>query len=94
MPIVYPILTLTRFKDGLVRKKNWGQAIMDGELTTCLLDNGAQLNFDTQAYAQRRGMAVHPMSRLSLETGQAIPCVGGPIWVRHDERQSALCERV
>ena len=25
--------------------KNWGQALINDELTTCLLDNGAQLNF-------------------------------------------------
>ena len=27
--------------------KNWGQALINDELTTCLLDNGAQLNFIT-----------------------------------------------
>ena len=32
--------------------KNLGQALIDDELTTCLLDNGAQLNFITPAYAQ------------------------------------------
>ena len=31
--------------------KNWGQALINDELTTCLLDNGAQLNFITPAYA-------------------------------------------
>ena len=29
--------------------KNWGQALINDELTTCLLDNGAQLNFVTPA---------------------------------------------
>ena len=57
--------------------KNWGQALVDGKLTTCLLDNGAQLNFVTPAFAQERGLAVHPMSRLSKETGQAIPPIQG-----------------
>ena len=57
--------------------KNWGEALIDGELTTCLLDNGAQLNFVTPAYAQARGMDVHPMSRLSKETGRAIPPIQG-----------------
>ena len=32
--------------------KNLGKALIDDELTTCLLDNGAQLNFITPAYAQ------------------------------------------
>ena len=32
--------------------KNLGRALIDDELTTCLLDNGAQLNFITPAYAQ------------------------------------------
>ena len=57
--------------------KNWGQAIIDGELTTCLLDNGAQLNFVTPEYAYKRGMAIHPMTRISKETGQAIPPIQG-----------------
>ena len=30
---------------------NWGQALINDELTTCLLDNSAQLNFITPAYA-------------------------------------------
>ena len=32
--------------------KNLGKALIDDELTSCLLDNGAQLNFNTPAYAQ------------------------------------------
>ena len=32
--------------------KNLGKALIDDELTTCLLDNGAQLNFITPAYSQ------------------------------------------
>ena len=32
--------------------KNQGKALIDDELTTCLLDNEAQLNFITPAYAQ------------------------------------------
>ena len=32
--------------------KNLGKALIDDELTTCLLGNGAQLNFITPAYAQ------------------------------------------
>ena len=40
--------------------KNLGKALIDGELTTCLLDNGAQLNFITPAYARKRGMDIIP----------------------------------
>ena len=32
--------------------KNQGKSLIDDELTTCLLDNGAQLNFVTLAYTQ------------------------------------------
>ena len=42
--------------------KNLGKVLIDGELTTCLLDNGAQINFVTPAYAHQRGMDI--MSRL------------------------------
>ena len=36
--------------------KNRGKALIDDELATCLLDNGAQLNFITPAYVQEQGM--------------------------------------
>ena len=32
--------------------KNLGKALVDDELVTCLLDNGAQLNFIMPTYAQ------------------------------------------
>ena len=35
-----------------IGSKNWGQAMIDGEVMTCLLDNGSQLNFVTPAYAR------------------------------------------
>ena len=38
--------------------KNWGQALINDELTTCLLDNSAQLNFITPAYTVERGMDI------------------------------------
>ena len=43
-----------------ISPKNWGQALINDELTTCLLDNGAQLNFITPAYAVERGMTSCP----------------------------------
>ena len=38
--------------------KNLGKALIDDDLATCLLDNGAQLNFITPAYAQEPGMDI------------------------------------
>ena len=53
--------------------KNLGEAVINGEFTTCLLDNGAQLNFIMRAYARRRNMNVFPLERLAEEVGDAIP---------------------
>ena len=36
----------------LIGPKNLGKALIDDELTSCLLDNGTQLNFITPTYAQ------------------------------------------
>ena len=43
--------------------KNWGKALIDDELVTCLLDNGSQLNFITRAYAHKRGMDIMSLDR-------------------------------
>ena len=48
--------------------KNLGKVLVDGKLVTCLLDNGAQLNFITPAYAQ---------DYLAKEVGGAIPLISG-----------------
>ena len=57
--------------------KNWGKALIDDELTTCLLDNGAQLNFITPAYAQERGMDIMSLDYLAREIGGPIPPIRG-----------------
>ena len=57
--------------------KNHGKALIDDELTTCLLDNGAQLNFITLAYAQERGMDIMSLDYLAHEIGGPIPPIGG-----------------
>ena len=44
--------------------KNLGKAFIDDELTTCLLDNGAQLNFITPTYAQEQGMDIMSLDYL------------------------------
>ena len=54
--------------------KNLGKALIDDELTTCLLDNGAQLNFITPAYAQERGMS---LDYLAQEIGGSVPLIRG-----------------
>ena len=42
----------------LIGPKSWGEALIDDKLTTCLLDNGAQLNFVTPEYAVKQGFQV------------------------------------
>ena len=55
--------------------KNWGQALTNDELTTCLLDNGA--NFITPAYAVERGMDIMSLDRLAQEIGGPLPLIAG-----------------
>ena len=57
--------------------KNLGEALIDGELATCLLDNGAQLNFITPAYARKRGMDFMSLESLAQEVGGKIPPIAG-----------------
>ena len=57
--------------------KNLGKALIDDELTFCLLDNGAQVNFITPAYAQERGMDIMSLDYLVQETGGSIPLIRG-----------------
>ena len=57
--------------------KNWGQALINDELTTCPLDNGAQLNFITPAYAMERGMEIMSLDRLAQEIGGPLPLITG-----------------
>ena len=72
--------------------KNLGKVLVDDKLVTCLLDNGAQLNFITPAYAQEWGMDIMSLDYLAEEIGGATPhrwYLGGTFWVRYDERQGA-----
>ena len=57
--------------------KNWGQALINDELTTCLLDNGAQLNFITHAYAVERGMDIMSSDQLAQEIRGLLPLIAG-----------------
>ena len=57
--------------------KNWDKALINDELTTCLLDNGAQLNFITPAYAIERGMDIMSLDRLAQEIGGPPPLIAG-----------------
>ena len=56
-----------------IGQKNLGEVLTDSELTTCLLDNGAQINFVTPAYAHQRGMDIMSLDRLAQEIGGQIP---------------------
>ena len=46
-------------------------------MTTCLLDNGAQLNFITPAYAQEQGMDIMSLDYLTQEIEGPIPPIRG-----------------
>ena len=61
----------------LIGPKNLGEALIDGELATCLLDNGAQLNFITPAYAHEWGMDIMSLESLAQEIGGKIPPIAG-----------------
>ena len=63
--------------------KNLGEALIDGELVTCLLDNGVQLNFITPPYAHKQGMDIMSLDSLAQEIGQIPPIAGmGGIMVK------------
>ena len=53
--------------------RNWGEALIDNKLTTCLLDNGSQLNFVTPTYAHERGMDILSLDTLAREIGGQLP---------------------
>ena len=53
--------------------KNLGEVLIDGGLMTCLLDNGAQINFITPIYACKQGMGIMSLDRLAQEIGGQIP---------------------
>ena len=57
--------------------KNLGKALIDNELTSCLLDNGAQLNFITPAYAKKQGMDIMSLDYLAQEIEGSIPLIRG-----------------
>ena len=57
--------------------KNLGKALIDGELATCLLAKGAQLNFITPAYARKQGMDIMSLDSLAQEVGGKIPPILG-----------------
>ena len=61
----------------LIGPKNWGQALINDELTTCLLDNGAQLNFITPAYTVERGMDIMSLDWLAQGIGGLLPLIAG-----------------
>ena len=82
-----PYLNLDAFRR-FIGPKNLGQTLIDGELTTCLLDNGAQLNFVTPSFTQERGMDIMSMGCLAREIGGQVPPIrgiGGTYWVCIDE---------
>ena len=71
-----PYLNLDAFCR-FIGPKNLGKVLIDDELTSCLSDNGAQLNFITPAYAQERGMDIMSLDYLLQETGGSVPLIRG-----------------
>ena len=57
--------------------KNWGEALIDEELMTCLLDSGSQLNFITPAYAHKWGMDIMSLDSLAQKVGGKLPPILG-----------------
>ena len=57
--------------------KNWGKALIDEELMTCLLDNGYQLNFITPTYVHKQRMDIMSLDSLAQEVGGKIPPIQG-----------------
>ena len=81
-----------------ISPKNLGEALIDGELATCLLDNGAQLNFITPAYAHEQGMDIMSLESLAQEIGGKIPPIAGIVGyhgrtrrICYDECPDPLC---
>ena len=71
-----PYLNPDPFKR-FIGPKNWGEALIDGKLTTCLLDNRAQVNFVTPKFAVERGLNVMSLDRLAEEAGGKLPPING-----------------
>ena len=71
-----PYLNLDAFYR-FIGPENLGKAFIDDELTTCLLDNGAQLNFIIPAYAQEKGMDIMSLDYLAQEIGGSVPLIRG-----------------
>ena len=57
--------------------KNLGEVLIDRELMTCLLYNGAQINFVTPTYARKRGMDIMSLDCLAQEIAGQIPPIAG-----------------
>ena len=74
--------------------KNLGEALIDGELVTCLLDNRTQLNFITPTYAHRWGMDIMSLDCLAQEVGGQIPPIMGIGGICYDECSETLCQGV
>ena len=59
--------------------RNWGQALINDELTTCLLDNGTKLNFITPSYAIERVWILCPLTSWIKRLGDKSPI--SRVWV-------------
>ena len=74
--------------------KNLSKALIDDELTTCLLDNGAQLNFITPALCTGMRNGHHVLGPSGPRDQRPRQYLSGAHGVHHDECQGALCPRI
>ena len=76
-PTNLPSERYSLFESGPFLSLHWsqklGEALIDDKLTTCLLDNGSQLNFVTPTYARERGMDILSLDTLTREIGGQLP---------------------
>ena len=95
-----PYLNLDAFYR-FIGPKNLGKALIDDELTTCLLDNGAQLNFHYSCLCTRMRNGHHVFGPFGTRDWGIHPAhqrprqyLSGAHWVCHDECQGALYPRI
>ena len=78
---------------------NIGTAIIDGQLTTVLVDSGARMNVVTPEFVEARGLAVGSIQDLNNHAGRIpINGAGGEAYrapgVRNDSSSNTVCTKL
>ena len=71
--------------------QNWGEALIDEELMTCLLDNGSQLNFITPAYAHKQRMDIMSLDSLAQEVRGKLPPIFWAVYRQYHGGSRRIC---